>query len=175
MPSVRGRTTEDLSGCVRALREVHGTDGYPAVWPASPSDWLNPPGCCAAWVAMSGNSVIGHVCLIRGVDDPLVTALTGGGPDRLAAVSRLFVAPSSRGHHVGADLLAALSGFASEKNLQLMLDVVDDESPAVALYERLGWQLVDRRRADWATPDGRRLPLRVYLAPSATCHGSAPD
>ena len=46
-----------------------------------------------------------------------------------------------------------------------MLDVVDDEGPAVALYERLGWRMVDRRIADWTTPEGRRLPVLVYLAP----------
>lgn len=46
-----------------------------------------------------------------------------------------------------------------------MLDVVDDGGPAIALYERLGWELVDRRTADWQTPDGRRLPVRIYRAP----------
>ncbi len=36
-----------------------------------------------------------------------------------------------------------------------MLDVVDDGGPAVALYDRLGWRMVDRRLADWTTSDGR--------------------
>ena len=35
------------------------------------------------------------------------------------------------------------------------------------LYDRLGWEVVDRRPADWLTPDGVRLPVRVYLAPAA--------
>lgn len=47
-----------------------------------------------------------------------------------------------------------------------MLDVVEDAGPAVALYERLGWRLVDRRLADWVTPQGHRFPVRIYLAPS---------
>jgi len=46
-----------------------------------------------------------------------------------------------------------------------MLDVVDDAGPAVALYDRLGWRLVDRRLTDWTTPQGDRLPVRIYLAP----------
>jgi hypothetical protein len=46
-----------------------------------------------------------------------------------------------------------------------MLDVVDVGTPAIRLYERLGWRLVDRRQADWVTPQGERLPVRIYLAP----------
>ncbi len=46
-----------------------------------------------------------------------------------------------------------------------MLDVVEDGGHAVALYERLGWRVVDRRQADWITPRGNRLPVRIYLAP----------
>ncbi|MGZ4508726.1 MAG: N-acetyltransferase family protein [Blastococcus sp.] len=168
MLSVRSRTTEDLPGCVRALRDVHAADGYPTAWPASPTEWLSPAGWSAAWVAEFDGSVAGHVCLVRGAADPVVTALTGAGSSRLATVSRLFVAPECRGHRLGAALLAASSAYAAEEDLQLMLDVVDDGSPAVALYERLGWQLVDRRTADWTTPDGRRLPVLIYIAPDAT-------
>jgi len=94
-----------------------------------------------------------------------VTSLAGAGPDRLGTVSRLFVAPEARGRGLGGSLLAAGSLHASELGLQLMLDVVDDGGPAVALYERLGWRLVDRRLADWTTPRGDRLPVRIYLAP----------
>ena len=46
-----------------------------------------------------------------------------------------------------------------------MLDVVDDGAPAIRLYERTGWRLVDRWQADWVTPQGERLPVRTYLAP----------
>jgi hypothetical protein len=46
-----------------------------------------------------------------------------------------------------------------------LLDVVDDGAPAIRLYERIGWRLEDRRQADWVTPQGERLPVRIYLAP----------
>jgi hypothetical protein len=52
-----------------------------------------------------------------------------------------------------------------EQELQLVLDVVDDGGPAVALYEQLGWRLVDQRLAEWTAPDGHQPPIRVYLAP----------
>jgi GNAT superfamily N-acetyltransferase len=174
MVAVRRRTTEDLPGCVHALREVHATDGYPTCWPASPSEWLSPPGWSAAWVAEQAGTVVGHVCVIRGVDDPVVAALTDAGPDRLATVSRLFVAPTARGQQLGASLLATSSSYAADEGLQLMLDVVDGGGAAVALYERLGWQLVDRRMADWTTPEGRRPSVRIYIAPTATRYRPTP-
>jgi ribosomal protein S18 acetylase RimI-like enzyme len=79
----------------------------------------------------------------------------------------LYVAPTARGGRLGESLIAAASSYAGSQELQLMLDVVDDGGPAVALYERLGWRLVDRRTADWTTPQGIRPPLRIYLAPGA--------
>ncbi len=48
-----------------------------------------------------------------------------------------------------------------------MLDVVDDRGAAIALYERLGWRLVDLRVADWATAEGHHWPLCIYIAPEA--------
>jgi len=162
---VRRCTDEDLPRCVRALAQVHAEDDYPTRWPADPVGWLSPTGWAAAWVAGPAGTVVGHACVVRGVDDPVVTAITGAPPERLAMVSRLFVAPSGRGQGWGASLLDAACSYASTQRLQLMLDVVQEAAPAVALYERMGWQLVDHRVTDWTTPAGRRLPVRVYVAP----------
>jgi GNAT superfamily N-acetyltransferase len=165
---VRRRSDEDIPGCVRALELVHALNGYPTRWPANPAAWLRPDGCEAAWVVadlQQPDTIIGHACVIRGVDDPVVASLTGATPDHLASVSRLFVAPAARGRGLGATLLAALSSWSAERDLHLMLDVVDDGGPAVALYERLGWRLVDQRLSDWVTAQGERLPMRSYLAP----------
>ena len=162
---MRRRGVEDLPGCVRALEAVHAANAYPMWWPADPAGWLSPVGWTAAWVAEVAGVVVGHVCVVRGVEDPLVTSLTGAGPDQLGTVSRLFIAPEARGRGLGGSLLTAGSSYASALGLQLMLDVVDDAGPAVALYERAGWRLVERRLADWTTPQGDRLPVRIYLAP----------
>jgi GNAT superfamily N-acetyltransferase len=166
---VRPRTDDDLAGCVRALEAVHRADGYPTWWPVDPPGWLSPSGCAAAWVAHDDvmGSILGHVCVVRGVDDPMVASLTGVSTDRLARVSRLFVSPAARGRglRLGASLLAAVSSWTSARNFRLMLDVVDDGAPAIRLYERMRWRLVDRRQSDWVTPQGERLPVRIYLAP----------
>lgn len=100
--------------------------------------------------------------MVRGAVDATVAALAGIPPAQLASVSRLFVEPAARARGVGAALLNSVSDWASRWGLRLMLDVVENGTSAVALYERLGWTLVDRR----LTPQGNRLPLRSYLAPS---------
>jgi GNAT superfamily N-acetyltransferase len=160
--TVRERRPEDLAECVRALAEVHARDGYPTWWPADPAGWLSPAGILAAWVAEVGGTVVGHVCVVTGGDED-AAGVTVGEP---AMVSRLFVAPAGRGRGLGAALLAEARQFAATGNRTLMLDVVDDGGAAVALYERLGWRLVERRSAEWTTPQGERPWLRVYLAPA---------
>lgn len=166
---VRRRTDEDLTGCVQALEAVHRSDDYPTWWPVDPAGWLSPSGCPAAWVAHDDvrGSILGHVCVVQGVDDPMVASLTGVSTDRLAAVSRLFVSPAARGRGLGlgASLLAAVSSWTSAHDLTLMLDVVNNGAPAIRLYERMRWRLVDWRQTDWVTTQGERLPVRIYLAP----------
>lgn len=165
---MRLRLSEDLPGCGRVLAAVHAADGYPSRWPADTAAWLTPLGLAAAWVAEHASMIAGHVGIVQGVDDPVVSALTGAPQDRLASLTRLFVAPIARGRKLGASLLDTVHAYAATQGLQLMLDVVDDGGTAITLYERLGWRVVDHRVADWTTPEGRRLPVLVYIAPDGT-------
>jgi GNAT superfamily N-acetyltransferase len=162
---VRPRLPEDLPACGRVLAAVHAADGYPSRWPADTAAWLTPPGLTAAWVVQHASTIAGHVGLVGGVDDRVVSAITGAPPARLASVTRLFVDPTARGRRLGASLLSAVHAYAATQGLQLILDVVDDGGPATALYDRLGWRVVDHRIADWTTPEGRRLPVLVYVSP----------
>lgn len=165
---LRERTATDLPGCVEALREVHQQDRYPTWWPDDPLGWLTPPGTTAAWVALDDDgSVLGHLCVVNPVDDPVVAELLDVPTQELAAVSRLFVSPRARGRglSLGSKLLTASRNWADATGRRLMLDVVDDGAPPVDLYERSGWILVDCRQADWLTPEGVRHPIRVYVAP----------
>ena len=162
---MRLRLPEDLPGCGRVLAAVRAADGYPSRWPADTAAWLTPPGLDAAWLAEHTGMIAGHVGMVLGVDDPVVSALTGAPPERLASLTRLFVAPIARSRKLGASLLDTAQAYAATRGLQLMLDVVDDGGPAIALYEGFGWRVVDHRVAGWATPEGRRLPVLVYIAP----------
>jgi GNAT superfamily N-acetyltransferase len=73
--------------------------------------------------------IAGHVGMVRGVDDRVVSAITGAPPARLGSVMHLFVEPIARGRQLGASLLGAVHAYAATDGLQLMLDVVDDGSP----------------------------------------------
>jgi GNAT superfamily N-acetyltransferase len=103
----------------------------------------------------------------RIVDTPHDTDVTSdrAGGTLGDPLSRLLVLPAARGRGLARALLAQVSSWASAQQLRLMLDVVDDGGHPIAPYERLGWRLVDRRQADWVTPAGNRLPVRIYLAP----------
>ncbi len=162
---VRPRLEEDLPGCVQALAAVHAADGYPTWWPMDPAGWLNPRGLAGAWVVEHAGAVAAHVGMVHGVNDPVLTAVIGVPAQRLASVTRLFVAPSARGGGVGARFMDHVRRCAAERGLRLVLDVVDDAGPAIALYDRLGWRVVEHRLADWLTTDGYRPPIRIYVAP----------
>lgn len=138
-------------------------DGYPKRWPEDPVAWLDPPALLAAWVSGHDEIVSGHVALVGAVDDRLLARATGRRLDQLASVSRLFVRPSARGGGLAKALLTAAGAFAAEQGLGLVLEVVADAVAAITLYERLGWQLIDRRPASWTTDDGQHPHVRVYL------------
>ncbi len=94
---VRRRSPPDLGHCVGALAAVHAADRDPQRWPSDPVQWLSPQGCLTAWVAVADGAVAGHVVVVGGVDDRVVGEVTRRPIAQLAAVSRLFVAPTARG------------------------------------------------------------------------------
>ena len=83
----------------------------------------------------------------------------------LAEIIRLFVDPAVRGTGLGRELLAVASAHAVATGLRPVLEVVDDAGPAIALYERSGWQLIGTGTATWTTLDGAYPGLRYYVSP----------
>ncbi|MEU1071134.1 GNAT family N-acetyltransferase [Streptomyces sp. NPDC005878] len=165
-PYLRPRTDRDLDACVRALAAVHERDGYPVNWPERPADWLAPPSLLSAWVAELDGRVAGHVGLaLRGTGDVapgLWSARAGVGPDATAVVGRLFVAPGARGHGIGGLLLARAVSEARARGLHPVLDVVASDTAAIALYERLGWELLAEVEQEWGPR--RTVAVRCYAA-----------
>ncbi|SCL44678.1 Acetyltransferase (GNAT) family protein [Micromonospora citrea] len=164
--SVRERTVRDLGGCVRLLAEVHGRDGYPVNWPEFPDAWLTPPSLVASWVAELDGRLAGHVGLSRSDAGDAAPALWAArarvSVDATVVVNRLFVAPSARGHGLGALLMARAVEEARDRGLHPVLDVVASDTGAVALYERLGWRLLATVEQQWS-PE-QKVRVRCYAA-----------
>ncbi|MFE5717469.1 GNAT family N-acetyltransferase [Streptomyces erythrochromogenes] len=164
--TIRDRTDPDLGPCAQVLAQVHEHDGYPVNWPAAPDTWLTPPALLHAWVADLHGKVAGHIVLSgSGTEDAapgLWSARTGAGQDTTAVINRLFVAPTARGHRIGAALVAHATTQARTRGLHPVLDVLASDTAAAALYERLGWQLLGTVEQQW-TPT-QTVAVHCYAA-----------
>jgi GNAT superfamily N-acetyltransferase len=137
------RRADDLEACVALLAAVHASDGYPACWPDDPARWLAPDELMSAWIAKRADEVVGHVCLCQaeeGASAAIWSASAGRTVDQLGVVSRLFVAPAARRQGLGGLLLLAACEEACRRGLHPVLEVLERDRAAAALYERLGWR-----------------------------------
>ena len=86
------------------------------------------------WLAAMDNAVVGCVVLRR--LDSIAHA---------AECKRLYVRPAARGHRVADKLMEALEDFARDTGTKwIYLDTYDDLKPAIALYERRGYESCER-------------------------------
>lgn len=165
---IRARRQDEMEVCVRLLAEVHAADGYPMYWPTDPAGWLTPENMLAAWVAEDEHGLIGHVALCSADGEsaaPLWSEASGLSPEHLGVVAKLFGAPRARGRGVGAALLATVCAEASIRGLHPVLEVLDHDRGAIALYERMGWRLAGSAPALWAQSGSGHASLCYYIAP----------
>lgn len=148
------RGDADIAACVNALHESHLVDAYPMSWPDDPVAWLNSGQLLGAWIARVGTEVAGHI------------ALAAGRPG-WASVKRLFVRPIQQRNGLAVALLDVALDNAQKRGLSVELDVVEESSAAIRLYERLGWTLIAREPAPFTWADGARPTLRRYTAPTS--------
>jgi GNAT superfamily N-acetyltransferase len=153
---------------VRVLAEVHRRDGYPVNWPDQPGEWLSHGPLLGSWVAELEGRLVGHVSLSQGGEGDLAPMLwserNGAARAATAVVSRLFVAPQARGRRIGALLIGQAVKEARHRGLHPVLDVVASDTAAAALYERLGWELMDMGEQQWSPH--QTVTIRCYAAPS---------
>lgn len=101
---VRVRTDADLDACEQLADVVHDLDRYPPYLSGDLRTFIATPGAIAAWVAETGNEVVGHVALHPRSSAAVMTLprqVTGQSPEQFAVVARLLVAPSVRKEGVG--------------------------------------------------------------------------
>ncbi len=158
-----------MERCVALLRDVYPVDRYPAVWPAEPVRWLLGRECIAAWVAEDAGRLLGHLSLHR-TDasrerwqwrEALAIPL-----ERLAVVSRFFVAPAARRRGVGSALLDGAEHHAGEHGLSLVLDVAEHNRGAIAFYEHRGWRRVGTTELT-LSGEPWTLPLVLFVLPGS--------
>ncbi|HEY8721001.1 ribosomal protein S18-alanine N-acetyltransferase [Pengzhenrongella sp.] len=155
---VRPLLTGDLPTVVRLERELFGASAWSA---AMLADELDGPGrwyVAAELPAGSEPAGPGRSAAVGPVGAP--AAAPAAAPENPLAgyagvwfdgddahVMTIGVARTYRGRGIGGELLAALVGRARDLGARaLLLEVRVDNEPAIALYERFGFERVGRRR-----------------------------
>jgi len=164
---IRPRREEDLERCVALLRRVHEVDRYPVIWPPDTAAWLAGRDPLAAWVADEGGQLCGHLSL-HGTDAsrarPQWGEALGVGVERLAVVSRFFVAPEARGRGIGGELITRAEQHAARQRRRVVLDVAEHNRDAIAFYERRGWLRVGSVELSLSREPGT-LRLVLFVLP----------
>jgi GNAT superfamily N-acetyltransferase len=164
---IRPRRNEDVAQCAEVALRVHQHDGYPPFVGGSFTSFLETPRAEAAWVAEDGDLVVGHVAVHAKTSAAAMGAATrvsGVSAERLRVVARLMVDPSHRGQGTGSSLLTCATEFITSMGHQPMLDVARSLTPAIRLYESMGWRRAGDVRV--RVGDGSLLDEVVFLAPS---------
>ena len=100
--------------------------------PATFRTYLDEP--ARFWIAEHGTEVVGCVAF-----RPLA------GVPRAGEVRRLYVRPTHRGTGLADALMSALESCARDEGFEVLyLDTHDSFTAAIRLYERLGYERVDR-------------------------------
>ncbi|WP_406830765.1 GNAT family N-acetyltransferase [Pedococcus sp. KACC 23699] len=164
--SIRPRRPEDLPVLARVLAEQRPHSNYPQRWPLPMpvEEFLHRPAQLEAWVAEIDGVVVGHVAVAAVQPGDMAagwSAGTGRPMSELAEVSVLFVDHATSGHGVGAALLGTAVGFIRDSGWTPVLDVVQETTRAVRLYERKGWVVVGETRPPWLPEDHRPVLLMV--------------
>ncbi|WP_374928709.1 GNAT family N-acetyltransferase [Kytococcus sedentarius] len=176
--TIRPRRDDDLPHLARTLVEQQRTSDYPhrSLDDAAALAFLQRDGEEAAWVAESGNEVVGHVAVRRvpletgSGDEPFVKAWSGASDrpaEDLRVVGVLFVGTAARGTGAGVALLRHATGFVLDAGCVPCLDVLPTHDRALALYRHLGWREVTRQRPHWVAEGAPDVIGMVFDPPRA--------
>lgn len=101
-------------------------------------------------VAERGGEVLGYVGLMHVLDE--------------GYISNVAVSPDCRRQGIGATLIAGLMQRAGELKLAfLTLEARASNSPAISLYEKMGFQQVGRRKSYYQRPEEDAILMTLFL------------
>jgi len=100
---------------------------------------------CLAWSEETWSAQLAGIAAFVAVSDGADVGLVRGAPDRdrddACWLISMWVAPRARGKGVGRALVDEVTRWArSARCERVLLDVVEDNRPAIALYETLGFR-----------------------------------
>ncbi len=101
-------------------------------------------------VAESGDQLLGYIGMMHVLDE--------------GYISNVAVAPGSRRQGIASALITALLRRAQEKELAFVtLEVRASNAPAIALYERFGFEPVGRRKGYYEMPKEDAVLMTKFL------------
>jgi ribosomal-protein-alanine N-acetyltransferase len=104
-----------------------------------------------------------QVLAYRDADDRIVAVATLHIVEDFADLLRVVVAPERRGQGIARKLLIASILMAQASGaVRILLEVEDDNAPALAVYARLGFTPIDRRR-DYYGPGLHALVMELPI------------
>ncbi|WP_306213117.1 GNAT family N-acetyltransferase [Actinoplanes sp. RD1] len=142
-------------------------DGYPVEGADYAESWMHPEGSLSARVAGSSGEVLGHAAICDLEDGDAAAAMLMKRLDipatEIAVLARLFVGPTARRSGTGQRLAEAALAYAVEHRRRAVFDVMEKDSAAIRMYERLGCVMLGRTSHQVA--GGRVVPALCFAAP----------
>ncbi len=124
---------------LRAVRLRALADAPDAFGTTLARDEARPPEEGSARLADPGAATF--IAIADGEDAGLATGRDYEGQEGAAGLFGMWVAPSHRGRGIGGALVDAVVAWARARGSgRVLLDVADANAPAIALYERKGFQ-----------------------------------
>jgi GNAT superfamily N-acetyltransferase len=169
--ALRERRPDDLPRLVEVLTAQQADSGYPVRWPLPfpVEDFVVRAGELGAWVAEIEGVVAGHVALLHpasGWEADAFAEAMDLSAERMATMSTLFVDAQRRGAGIGTRLIDVAVAHARALGRVPVLDVVQEHSPAAALYRRRGWRVVGQARPHWLPADREPVLLMTLDDPA---------
>jgi GNAT superfamily N-acetyltransferase len=169
--TLRDRRPADLPRLVEVLGAQQAGSGYPVRWPLPfpAEEFVVRTGELGAWVAEVDGVVAGHVALqhpATGWEAEAFQGALGLPAKRMGTVSTLFVDPERRGGGLGTRLIDVAVAHARALGRVPVLDVVQEHSPAAALYRRRGWRVLGEVRPHWLPADREPVLLMALDDPA---------
>ncbi len=168
VPVVRRRRPEDVDEVVALMLRQQPLTRYPlrSPLPFPPEEFVARPHELAAWVAeLPGRSRVGgHVSVLEVADTEIGrswSAAAGRPRSELGAVGVLVVDHELTGRGLGRRLLGTAVDHLAQLGRTPVLEVLEANGRALAMYRSQGWEEVGTARPEWL-PVGEP-PVRLML------------